>query len=145
MRYLEDLEPGDRFESDSFNVTEEAIIEFGKQFDPQTFHIDPVLARQTIFNGLTASGWHTAAITMRLFIQTLQLAEGAVGLGVDELRWPAPVRPGDTLRVTTEIVNSRPSKSKVGYGIIQLRNVTTNQRGEVVQTMSANALVPLRR
>jgi acyl dehydratase len=145
VRYLDDLKAGDRFESNTFEVTEEAIIEFGKQFDPQSFHIDPVLARQTMFKGLTASGWHTAAVTMRLFIERLQFAEGAIGLGVDELRWPVAVRPGDTLRVTTEIVDLRRSKSKVGYGVIRLRNVTTNQRGEIVQTMSAAALIPTRR
>jgi acyl dehydratase len=91
-----------------------------------------------------ASGWHTAAITMRLFVQTLNFAEGAIGLGVDELRWPNAVRPGDALSVETEIVDVRLSRSKPNYGIIRLRNVTTNQRGEIVQTMIASAMVPKR-
>jgi len=84
---------------------------------------------------------HTAAITMRLFVQTLNFAEGAIGLGVDELRWPNAVRPGDALQVETEIVDLRVSRSKPSHGIVRLRNVTVNQRGEIVQTMSASALV----
>ena len=81
-------------------------------------------------------------MTMRLFVQTLNFAEGAIGLGVDELRWPNAVRPGDVLTVETEILDARPSRSRPGYGIIRLRNVTSNQRGEVVQTMMANAMLP---
>jgi acyl dehydratase len=142
QRYFDDLKKGDRFESGPYEVTEKQIIEFAREFDPQSFHLDQTKARQTIFEGLIASGWHTAAITMRLFVKTLNFAEGAIGLGVDELRWPNPVRPGDTLQVETEIVDSRESKSKPSHGIIRLRNVTANQRGEIVQTMFANALVP---
>jgi acyl dehydratase len=88
-----------------------------------------------------ASGWHTAAMTMRLFVQTLNFAKGAIGLGVDKLRWPNAVRPGDVLTVETKILDMRISRSRPRYGIIRLRNVTTNQRGEVVQTMLANAIV----
>src|SRR5204863_1440513 len=101
-------------------------------------------AERTIFKGLIASGWYTAAMTMRLFVQTLNFAEGAIGLGVDELRWPNVVRPGDLLTVETEIVYLRPSRSRPLLGIIRLRNVTTNQRGEIVQTMLASAMVPKR-
>jgi len=144
MRYFNDLKTGDRFESATFSVTADAIMEFGRQWDPQSFHIDPALAERTMFGGLIASGWHTAAITMRLFVQTLDFAEGAIGLGVDELRWPTPVRPRDVLRVETEIVDSRPSRSKPSHGIIRLSNTTRNQRNEVVQTMYASALVPKR-
>ena len=144
MRYFNDFKTGDRFESATFSVTADAIVEFGRQWDPQSFHIDPALAKQTMFGGLIASGWHTAAITMRLFVQTLDFAEGAIGLGVDELRWPTPVRPRDVLRVETEIVDSRPSRSKPSHGIIRLSNTTRNQRNEVVQTMYASALVPKR-
>jgi acyl dehydratase len=144
MRYFDDLKAGDRFESANFSVTADAIIEFGRQWDPQSFHIDPTLAKQTMFDGLIASGWHTAAITMRLFVQTLDFAEGAIGLGVDELQWPTPVRPGDVLRVETEILELRPSRSKPSHGIIRLRNTTRNQQNEVVQTMYASALVPKR-
>src|SRR5213595_3347085 len=143
-RYFDDLTQGDRFKSATYEVTEEQIISFAREFDPQPFHLDSAVARQTMFKGLIASGWHTAAITMRLFVETLNFAEGAIGLGVDELRWPNAVRPGDLLTVETEILEVRPSRSKPGYGIIRLRNVTTNQRGEIVQTMMANAMVPRR-
>jgi len=144
-RYFEDLKAGDRFESDRYKVTEEQIISFAREFDPQPFHLDSAVADRTMFKGLIASGWHTAAITMRLFVQTLNFAEGAIGLGVDELRWPNAVRPGDVLQVETEIVDLRESRSKPSHGIVRLRNVTTNQRGEVVQTMTASALVLRRR
>jgi acyl dehydratase len=141
----DDLKAGDRFKSVPLEVTERQVIEFAHKFDPQMFHLNRKSAKRTIFKGLIASGWHTAAITMRLFVQTLNFVEGAIGLGVDELRWPNVVRPGDVLTVETEIVDLRPSRSKPGYGIIRLRNVTTNQRGEVVQTMLASAMVPRRK
>ena len=140
-RYFDDLKVGDRFRSESYPVSEEEIIEFAQQFDPQGFHLDSIQAQKTLFGGLTASGWHTAAITMRLFVQTLNFAEGAIGLGVDELRWPNAVKPGDSLKVETSIVDLRPSRSKPNYGIIRISNKTTNQRGETVQTMFASALV----
>ena len=141
QRYFEDLKAGDRFKSGTYKVTEEQIVSFAREFDPQPFHLDPAVARQTMFKGLIASGWHTAAITMRLFVQTLNFTEGAIGLGVDELRWPNAVRPGDVLQVETEILDLRESRSKPSHGIVRIRNVTTNQRGEVVQTMFASALV----
>src|SRR5207244_1142505 len=144
QRYFEDLKVGDRFRSGTYKVTEEQIVSFAREFDPQPFHLDPAVARQTMFKGLIASGWHTAAITMRLFVQTLNFAEGAIGLGIDKLRWPNVVRPGDVLTVETKIVHSRPSRSRPNYGIIRLRNVTTNQRGETVQTMLASAMVSRR-
>src|SRR5437764_4462048 len=140
-RFFEDLKVGDRFKSASYKVSEEQIISFAREFDPQPFHLDSAVAGQTMFKSLIASGWHTAAITMRLFVQTLNFAQGAIGLGVDELRWPNAVRPGDVLQVETEIVDLRESRSKPTHGIVRLRNVTTNQRGEVVQTMFASALV----
>ena len=141
-RFLEDLKVGERFQSDQYIVTEEQIVTFAREFDPQPFHIDLKIAEKSIFKGLAASGWHTAAITMRLFVQATNFAEGAVGLGVDELRWPTAVRPGDSLWVEVEIVDLRASRSKPGHGIIRIRNVTRNQRGEIVQTMFANAMVP---
>ena len=143
-RYFDDLKAGDKFQSEAFEVPGNAIIEFAEKFDPQKFHLNTKSAERSIFKGLVASGWHTAAITMRLFVRTLNSAEGAIGLGVDELRWPNAVRPGDVLRVETEIVDVRPSKSKPRHGIIRLRNVTTNQNGEIVQTMFANAMIPRR-
>jgi acyl dehydratase len=140
-RYLDDLKVGEQFRSEQYIVTREKIINFAREFDPQPFHLDTTAARETMFKGLIASGWHTAAITMRLLVQTLNFAEGAIGLGVDELRWPNAVRPGDRLQVETEIVDLRVSRSKPSHGVVRLRNVTVNQRGEVVQTMSASALV----
>jgi acyl dehydratase len=142
--YFDDLKVGDRFQSEPLQVTEKQLIEFAHKFDPQMFHLSRQAAERTIFKGLIASGWHTAAMTMRLFVRTLNFAEGAIGLGVDELRWPNVVRPGDVLTVETAIVDLRPSRSRPAYGIIRLRNVTTNQRGEVVQTMLASAMVPRR-
>lgn len=142
--YFDDLKKGDRFNSEPLTVTEKQLIEFAHKFDPQMFHLSRRRAERTIFKGLIASGWHTAAMTMRLFVQTLNFAEGAIGLGVDELRWPVVVRPRDVLTVETEIVDLRPSRSRPGYGIIRLRNVTTNQRGDIVQTMLASAMVPRR-
>src|SRR2546428_4153972 len=141
---LDDLKVGDRFKSEPLEVTEKQVIEFALKFDPQMFHLNRKSAERTIFKGLIASGWHTAAMTMRLFVQTLNFAEGVIGLGITELRWPNVVRAGDALRVETEIVHLRPSRSKPHYGIIKLRNVTTNQRGEVVQEMLGAAMVPRR-
>ncbi len=142
--YFDDLKVGDRFKSEPLEVKEKQVIEFAHKFDPQMFHLNRKSAERTIFKGLIASGWHTAAMTMRLFVQTLNFAEGAIGLGVDEMRWPNVVRPGDVLTVETEIVDLRPSRSRPNYGIIRLRNMTTNQRGEIVQTMFASAMVPRR-
>jgi acyl dehydratase len=140
--YLEDLHVGDRFGSDTIEVTEEGIIAFAREFDPQQFHLDEAAARDSIFKGLSASGWHTAAMSMKLFVTgELKLAGGSVGLGVDELRWPLPVRPGDVLRLETEILDVRASRSKPDRGIIRIRNVTTNQRGEVVQTFTAFVMI----
>jgi acyl dehydratase len=143
-RYFDDLKTGDRFKSEPLSVTVKEVVEFAHKFDPQMFHLSRKRAERSIFKGLIASGWHTAAMSMRLFVQTLNFAEGAIGLGVDELRWPNAVRPSDVLTVETEILELRPSKSRAGHGIIRLRNVTTNQRGEVVQTMLASAMVPKR-
>jgi acyl dehydratase len=140
-RYFDDLKVGDRFKSEPLTVTEKKLIQFARKFDPQVFHLSRKEAQRTIFKELVASGWHTAAISMRLFVQTLNFAKGAIGLGVDKLRWPNAVRPGDLLTVETKILDMRPSRSRPRYGVVRLRNVTTNQRGEVVQTMLASALV----
>ena len=121
------------------------MIDFARQFDPQPFHLDHGAARQSVFEGLAASGWHTAAIAMRLMMTgPMQFAGGAIGLAVDELRWPVAVRAGDTLRVETEILETRSSRSKPGYGIIRLRNVMCNQHGQVVLSYLASALVQRR-
>ncbi len=140
--YLEDLSVGQIFVSDAYQVTEAAVVDFAQQFDPQPFHLDPVAAEASVFGGLSASGWHTAAIAMRLFMTgPLRFEGGAVGLGVDELRWPVAVRPGDSLQLSTEIMETRVSRSKPGYGIVRVRNIARNQDGEVVLSYTANALV----
>jgi acyl dehydratase len=143
-RYLEDLKVGDRFKSKPLKVMEKQVIRFARKFDPQMFHLNRTGARRTIFKGLIASGWHTSAMSMRLFVETVNFAQGAIGLGVDKLRWPNVVRPGDVLTVETNILRLRRSRSRPGYGIVRLRNVTTNQRGEIVQRMLASAMVPRR-
>ncbi len=143
--YLEDISIGQRFESDAYEVTEAAMIAFASEFDPQPFHLEHAAADASVFAGLAASGWHTAAIAMRLMMTgPMKFAGGAVGLGVDELRWPVAARPNDTLRLVTEIIDARPSKSKPEHGIIRIRNVMTNAAGEVVLSYFANALVQRR-
>ena len=145
MYYLEDVQVGQRFHSDSYLVTEEAMIAFAREFDPQPFHLEQAAAEASVFQGLAASGWHTAAIAMRLLMTgPVRFAGGAIGLGVDELRWPVAVRAGDTLRLATEIMEVRPSRSKPTHGIIRIRNVATNQNGETVLSYTANALVQRR-
>jgi acyl dehydratase len=143
-RGFEDFPAGTRLVSTSYSVTADAIMDFGQKFDPQLFHLDPKAAEQTLFGGLAASGWHTAAVSMRLFVDTMDVAGGIIGMGVDELKWPNAVRPGDELRVEIEILEARRSKSRLGYGIIRIRNVTKNQRDEVVQSFNASAMLPAR-
>ena len=141
-RYLEDLKAGDKFRSGTYEVTELNIVEFAREFDPQPFHLDLDAARRSVFGGLAASGWHTAAMSMRLFVTSgLHLAGGSIGLGVDELRWPRPVRPGDILELECEIMEVRPSRSKPDRGVIRISNVTRNQKGEIVQSVTASVLV----
>ena len=141
-RVFEDFPIDTRLQSVPTKVTEESIIEFARQFDPQPFHVDPATAKRTLFGGLTASGWHTAAISMRLFIQTMNVPGGIIGMGVDELQWPNPVRPDDQLRLDIEIIDARLSKSRPGFGIIRVHNITRNQRDEIVQSFKASAMLP---
>lgn len=143
-RAFEDFPVGTRLVSSSWTVTAEEIIDFARKFDPQSFHLDAKSAEKTLLGGLTASGWHTGALSMRLFVDAMNVPGGMIGLGVDELKWPNAVRPGDELRVETEILQARYSKSRPGYGIIRIRNVTKNQRDEVVQSFMANAMLPAR-
>jgi acyl dehydratase len=140
-RRFEDFAVGQRLTSGSYLVTPEAIFQFAREFDPQVFHLDATKAKGTIFGGVAASGWHTAAISMRLFVNTMNVAGGIVGLGVDELRWPNAVRPGDELRVDIEIVDARRSKSRPGQGILRVQNVTKNQHDQIVQSFTATAMV----
>lgn len=139
--YLEDLHVGMRFTSGEYLVDEEGIKAFATAFDPQPFHLDETAAQASIFGGLAASGWHTAAITMRLMVTGgLPLAAGIIGLG-GEIGWPRPTRPGDRLRVESEIVEILPSRSKPNQAIVKARNTTLNQDGEAVQVFTAKSLV----
>jgi acyl dehydratase len=139
--YLEDLQVGQRFRSGEYRMSEERMKTFAAEFDPQPFHLDEAAGAASIFKGLAASGWHTAAATMRLLVTgELQLANGAIGVG-GEIAWPRPTRPGDILRVESEIVEIRPSRSKPNQGIVSVRNTTWNQRGEEVQIFTAKLLV----
>lgn len=141
-RYLEDFVVGDRFESGTIEVTEDNIIAFAEQFDPQPFHLDPVFAKETFFGALVASGWHTAALTMNLLVNSgVNIANGLVGVGVDKLRWLMPVRPGDKLRIHTAVIEIKPSLTQVNHGILFLHTDTLNQHNEVVQTFVAKLLV----
>lgn len=139
--YLEDLHVGQRFTSATHTVDEAQIKTFAAQFDPQPFHLDEAAASDTLFKGLVASGWHTAAITMRLNVETgLPFAGGLIGAGGD-ITWPAPTRPGDTLRVESEVVEIIPSRSKPDRGIAVVVSQTINQRNEVVQILKAKLVV----
>ncbi len=143
--YLDDLTIGARYVSDIYEVTEAAMLEFSRQFDPQPFHLEQAAADASVFRGLAASGWHTAAIAMRLLMTgPLKFEGGAIGLGVDELRWPTAVRPGDRVQLETEIVEKRASRSRSGQGVVRLRNVMKNQKGEIVLSYEANAMVRTR-
>ncbi len=139
--YLEDLSVGQRFTSASHTMTADAIKAFAQQFDPQPFHLDEAAAEASFFHGLAASGWHTAAITMRLMVEAgLPLAGGLIGAG-GELTWPRPTRPGDVLHVESEVLAVTPSKSKPERGFVTVRTRTLNQNGEVVQDMTSRMLV----
>jgi acyl dehydratase len=143
--YLEDFAVGHTFGSGRLRIDGERALAFAAEFDPQPFHLDEAAARRSIFGGLTASGWHTAAVTMRLMVETqLKPAGGIIGAGLDEFRWPRPVRPGDELRVECEVIEIRPSKSRPELGLIKLRTTTLNQDDEPVLVHVVN-LVVLRR
>src|ERR1700681_4455450 len=134
QRHLEHFSPGQIFGSGRLTIDAERIKSFAAEFDPQPFHLDEAAARGTIFKGLAASGWHTAALTMRLLVEgELNPAGGIVGAGFDEFRWPRPVRPGDELRLESEVLEVRPSKSRPDQGVIKVRTTTLNQNGEAVQ------------
>jgi acyl dehydratase len=142
--YLDDLRVGQRFTSNTHLLDEEQIKAFAKQFDPQPFHLDAEAAKGTLFEGLVASGWHTAAITMRLLVESgLPIAGGVIGAG-GEIAWPMPTRPGDVLCVESEIVELRPSRSRPDRGLATIRSKTRNQLGEIVQVLAAKLVVPRR-
>jgi len=144
-RYLEDFAVGQTFGSGRLRLTAERIKSFAAEFDPQPFHLDEEAARDSIFRGLAASGWHTAAATMRLLVESdLKPIGGIIGAGLEELRWPRPVRPGDELRVESEVLELLPSQSRPDQGLIKVRTTTLNQDGQPVQVFTGRLLVPRR-
>ena len=138
--YLEDLAVGQRFTSGEVTVTADAIKAFATQFDPQPFHLDEGAAKDSLFGGLAASGWHTAALTMRLVVEATPLVGGVIGAG-GPLAWPRPTRPGDVLHIEAVVASIAPSRSKPDRGMVVMDIETKNQRGEVVQTFSPKVVV----
>lgn len=144
MIYLDDLQIGQTFVSESHLIEAEEITAFAQRFDPQPFHTDAEAAAKTLFGGLAASGWHTAAVTMRLLVQSgPKIAGGLIGAGA-EIAWPRPTRPGDILHVVSEILTIMPSRSRNDRGMVTLRSETRNQRGEPVQILTSKLVVPRR-
>lgn len=142
--YLEDLSVGDRFRSGEHTLDAAQIKAFALQFDPQPFHTDEEAAKNTFFGGLAASGWHTAALTMKLLVESgIPLADGIIGSG-GELQWPKPTRPGDVLHVEGEVVEIVPSRSKPGRAMVAMRCRTLNQNGDVLQNFAPKLVVHAR-
>ncbi len=141
LLHMDDLQPGMRFKSAEHAIDEAQIKAFATQFDPQPFHLDAEVAKSTLFGGLAASGWHTAAITMRLLVGGgLPLGGGIIGAS-GELSWPKPTRPGDVLQVESEVVSVTPSRSKPDRGMAVMRCETRNQKGDVLQLFTVNVVV----
>jgi len=144
LLYFDDFRVGQRFCTGSHTMDEAQIKLFATQFDPQPFHLDDGAAKGTLFGGLAASGWHTAAITMRLLVEGgAPIAGGVIGAG-GEIAWPKPTRPGDVLRVESEVLEVIPSRSRPERGMVTLRNETRNQHGDTVQVLTARLVVPRR-
>jgi acyl dehydratase len=143
LLYFDDLQVGQRFMSREYPLDEAQIREFARQFDPQPFHLDPEAAKAAFFQGLAASGWHTAAITMRLLVESVPIAGGLVGAG-GEIAWPTATRPGSVLHVETEIMELKPSRSRPERGSVIFRVETKTEKGEVAQTLVTRLIVPRR-
>jgi len=141
MRYFDDLNIGDSIETGSHTFTEEAIIAFARQFDPQPFHTDPIAAKASIFGGLIASGWHTASVTMRLIVDSAIDVSASLGSpGFDDLTWKQPVRPGDTIRVRWTCIEKTPSKSRPDIGSAKFHTEVFNQHDALIMTMTSIGL-----
>jgi acyl dehydratase len=143
--YFEDFTVGQIYRTSALTVNADAIKAFAANFDPQPFHLDEAKAAGTFFGGLAASGWHTAALTMRLLAtEGAPIAGGIIAVGLDELSWPQPVRPGDRLHLESEVLETRRSRSRAEQGFIKMRTRTLNQNDEPVQIIVANLIVPRR-
>ena len=138
--YLEDLSVGDVFVSKTHALDAEQIVGFASQFDPQPFHLDPEAARDTLFQGLAASGWHTAALTMKLLVESFPVARGVIGAGA-ELARPMPTRPDDVVKVTSTVISITPSRSKPDRAIVVVESITSNQRDEALQKLTSKVVV----
>jgi acyl dehydratase len=138
--YLDDLSLGQVFESDSLHVERRKMLAFAQEYDPQPFHLDPEAADLSLFRGLAASGWNTAALTMKLLVASVPLADGIIGLGI-ELSWPTPTYPDDTLRLTTTVQAIEPSATKPDRGVVTMLMETRNQHDNVVQRATGKLLV----
>jgi acyl dehydratase len=144
LYFLDDLTIGQRFSSGTYVLTEKKLVDFASEYDPQPFHLDEAAASSTLFKGLAASGWHTAAITMKLLNNGgAPLAGGIIGAG-GQIEWPRPTRPGDVLRVVSEVIEIIPSRSKPKQGLVVMRCETKYQREEVLQILTAKLIVPRR-
>jgi acyl dehydratase len=141
--YLDDVKVGQRFISNTYALDTDQIKAFARQFDPQPFHLDEQAAQGTLFGGLAASGWHTAAISMRLIVESVNIAGGIIGAG-GEIAWTKPTRPTDILHVESEIIEVTPSRSRPDRGMVTVRSETRNQHGDIVQTFTAKLVVPRR-
>jgi acyl dehydratase len=139
--YFDDLHVGQRFTSREHSLDTESIRAFAEKFDPQPFHLDEEAGKQSLFKGMVASGWHTAAITMRLIVESVPLAGGIIGLG-GEISWPGPTRPGTRLHLETEVVELRASQSRPDRGIVTLRCETVNEQAQTVQVLVTKIVVP---
>ncbi len=138
--YLEDLSVGDVFVSKTHALDAQQIVDFASQFDPQPFHLDPEAAQDTLFQGLAASGWHTAALTMKLLVESFPVARGVIGAGA-ELAWPQPTRPDDVVKVTSTVLSITPSRSKPDRAIVVVESITSNQRDEALQKLTSKVVV----
>jgi acyl dehydratase len=144
--YYEDFYIGQKFQSaGSYKVTAEEIKEFGQKYDPQPFHLDEAAGEGSFFKGLAASGWLTAAVVMRLRVQSIKVFGGMIGAGVEEMRWTEPVRPGDTIRTEIEVVGVRKSSTRKDLGIVRTTTLAYNQNDKVVLRSTVNFLAPLRK
>jgi acyl dehydratase len=143
--YFEDFHVGQRFDSvGTYTVTAAEIKEFGEKYDPQPFHLDEAAGEGSFFHGLAASGWLTAAVVMRLRVQSLKVVGGMIGAGAEEMRWTEPVRPGDTLRTEIEVVGVRYARKRKDYGVVTTTTKAINQRDQIVMRATVNFLAPLR-
>jgi acyl dehydratase len=142
-KYFEEYDIGQKYITNSVKVDTKSIVDFAIKYDPQHHHLDDIAGKKTVFGGLVASGWQTAALTMKLFVDSDFTPEcGFIGAGFDELSWPTPVRPNDEIYAVIEVVNARISKSRPTHGVLKVKTYTYNQRNEIVQKQVVNLLVP---